>query len=448
MGTELANEASGAGERRRTAGTPGLLGWALYDWANSSFPTVITTFVFAAYFTRQVAVDAATGSAQWGNALSISGLFVAFGGPILGGIGDQAGRRKPWILAFTLLCVTATGMLWWVRPVPECALMALVLVVVATIASEFAAIFYNAMLPDLAPPDRLGRWSGWAWGLGYAGGLSCLVLSMLAFVRGEGAWIELDRSAAQHVRVTFLLVAGWYIVFSLPLFLVTPDVPSVNKSLGRAVRDGLRQFMDSVRHVRRYAPIVRFLIARMIYIDGLATVFAFGGVFAAGTFEMTEQQVISFGIALNVTAGLGAVSFAWVDDRIGGKRTILFSLAGLMVATTAMLLARSLVLFWVFGLLLGIFVGPVQAASRSLLARMAPPELCNEMFGLYAFSGKATSFLGPLVVGQLTWLFDSQRIGLSALLLFFAVGFLLMLGVPAATGNPGGGPQEARPDEP
>lgn len=421
---------------QRTRSTPvskaGLVSWALYDWANSAFAAVITTFVFAAYFTRQVAENETLGSAQWGYMLSIAGLAIAIGGPILGAVADQGGRRKPWIILFTLLCVTATALLWLVKPAPGYAWLALLLVGLGTLGSEFAFIFYNAMLPGLAGPKYVGRWSGWGWSIGYAGGVVCLIIALLAFIQGGNHWFGLDPASAEPVRATFPLVSVWYLLFAIPLFLITPDTRGTGKSLWRAVRDGMRQLYDSIRHVRRYSHIVRFLIARMFYIDGLATLFAFGGVYAAGTFDMNEQEILLFGITLNITAGLGAAAFAWVDDWIGSKQTILLSLTGLILLATVVLVVETSTLFWSFGLLLGIFVGPAQAASRSYLARAAPESLRNEMFGLFALSGKVTSFLGPLLVGWGTYLSGSQRIGMSTIVIFFLIGFILMLTVPSA----------------
>lgn len=418
-----------------------LFSWAMYDWANSAFATLIQTFVFAAYFTRSVAENEMVGTAQWGNIVGVAGLLVAVGGPILGAIADQNGSRKPWLLSFTLLCVIATGLLWLVEPTPDDVWLALWLVGVGTLGAEFATVFYNAMLPGLAGSHYIGRWSGWAWSLGYVGGLACLGIALLGFV-GDQAWLTLPRESAEHVRATFLLTAGWYLVFSLPLFLLTPDEPPKGKRLTQAAVEGIRQLRDSLRNVRRYGNIVRFLIARMIYIDGLATLFAFGGVYAAGTFGMTAQQVLLFGILLNVTAGLGAAAFAWIDDWIGSKKTILIALTGLIVSGTIVLLVESHKAFWLTGMMLGIFVGPVQAASRSFLGRAAPLALRTEMFGLFAFSGKATAFAGPLLVGWITYMTGSQRIGMSTIVVFFLVGLLLMLTVSAARPNESDSPAQ------
>jgi len=407
----------------------GMFSWAMYDWANSAFPTVIQTFVFAAYFTRQIAVNETVGSAQWGNTVSIAGVIIAVTGPILGAVADQGGRRKPWILGFTILCVLATGMLWFVKPSNDYLLLALVMVALGTIGSEFSFVFYNAMLPNLVPKSRMGRWSGWAWGLGYAGGLVCLVVALFAFVMPDHPLFGLERASAEHVRAVFVLVSVWYLVFSLPLFLVTPDVPGTGKKMKVAVKDGLKQLKRSIQNVRKYRHIIRYLVARMIYIDGLTTIFSFGGIYAAGTFDMTEQDVLMFGIALNVTAGLGAAGFAWIDDWLGSRKTILISLAGLALSTTSILLVDSNLMFWILGMILGIFVGPAQAASRTFMARLAPKDLENEMFGLFALSGKVTAFLAPLLVGWVTYFTASQRIGMSVIVVFLIIGFVLMLSV-------------------
>jgi len=427
MTEAVSSRGTAAGSSR--AGRRALISWALYDWANSAFSTLITTFVFAAYFTRQVAADETSGTTLWGNAIAAAGLLVAVGGPILGAVADQGGPRRGLLAAFTLLAVAATALLWFVRPDTAYVPLALLLVAVGTLGAELAAVLYNALLPVLAPASRIGRWSGWGWGLGYLGGLSCLALALFGFVRAD-AWLDLPRDQAQYVRATFLLTAAWFLVFALPLLSLNIERHAPRKPLGRAVRDGLAQLTRTLRQVRHYAVILRFLIARMLYVDGLATLFVFGGVYAAGTFEMSEQDVLLFGIVLNVTAAAGAVLFAWLDDLRGPRATLLLALSGLILLGTAVLLVQSQTWFWVLGAGLGVFVGPAQAAGRSWLARAAPPELRSELFGLFALSGKATAFAGPLLVGWVTWLADSQRVGMGVIIVFFALGLAMLLTVP------------------
>ena len=422
----LQSSLPGAPENKRA-----LWSWALYDWANSAFFTIILTFVFAQYFSVSVIQDEVAGTRAWGNIVGIAGVVIAILAPILGAIADQSGRRKPWLISFTLLCVVSSAMLWTVTPDQSQFWTAALWVGLGTLGAEFAFIFYNSMLPDLARPERTGRWSGWAWGLGYVGGIASLVVALYGFIEADGTFFNLDRDAAEHVRATFVLVAVWYLVFALPAFFFIPDRPSTGLSLGAATRAGLAQLKQSIAHVRQYRDIVRFLIARMLYTDGLATIFTFGGVYAAGTFNMSPTEVLQFAIALNVTAGLGALGFAWIDDALGGRNTILLSLLGLGCSAFAILVVDGATAFWIWGMILGIFVGPLQSASRSHLARVAPPHLQTQMFGLFAFSGKATAFAGPLLVGWVTSVTDSQRWGMSTILLFLLIGFVLMLKVPA-----------------
>ncbi len=411
------------------ASSKGLFSWALYDWANSSYFVIIQTFIFAAYFTKTIAENVEIGTAQWGNMISIAGIVIAIGAPIFGAIADQAGKRKPWIAFFTVMCVIGCGILWFAKPDPSSLWLALSMGFLATIGAEFAFIFYSAMLPDLVPPHKLGRWSGWGWGLGYAGGLACLLVALYAFIQTNGAWLGLDPEQSEPVRATFVLTAIWYSLFSLPLFFKTPDTPSTNKKIGASVKDGFSQLKVSIKQLKEYKNIVRFLVARMFYNDAIVTIFAMGGVYAAGTFDMDEQDILLFGIGLNVTAGLGAFGFAWLDDISGSKFTINASILGLVIPLIALIVVKSVFWFIIWGLILGIFVGPIQAASRSFMARISPPDLTNQMFGLLALSGKVTSFIGPFLVGFLTVQFGSQRIGMTSILLMLLIGFVLMFTV-------------------
>lgn len=407
----------------------GMWSWAMFDWANSAFFVIIQTFVFAAYFQRSIAADAISGTEQWGNMVSAAGLLIAFTAPILGAIADRSGRRKPWIAAFSLMSIVASFLLWYAEPSTEFLIYALVVTFIATVGAEYAFIFYNAMLPDLVPPSYMGRWSGWSWAMGFAGGIVCLLGALYLFIESGGAWLGLNTETLEHIRATFVFTAVWYLVFSIPMFLRTPDVPNNNLPVGQAIREGILQLKNSIKEARNYANIYRFLLARMIYNDAVILIYAFGGIYAAGTFGMDESQIIIFGIGLNVTAAIGAVGFSWMDDRSGSKKTILASLIGLIIPVTAILFVEDIFWFWIWGLMLGVFFGPVQAASRTLMGRLAPEDKRTEMFGLFAFSGKATAFIGPKLLGWVTVLFASQRIGMSVVLVLLALGFLLMLRV-------------------
>ena len=401
--------------------------WCLFDWANSPFPTVIITFVFSAYFTQAIVGDPVRGAALWGYAMAASAFAVAVLGPLCGAIADAAGRRKPWLLACTAITVFGGAALWFATPDPSSALWALVCVAVANAGFELGMVFYNAMLPGLAARGRLGRLSGWGWALGYAGGLACLVIALFGFVQADPPPFGLDAAAAEPVRAVAPLAVLWFVVFGWPLFAMVPDNPSSALGAGEAIRRGLGQLWNTLRQIRGQGPVLRFLIARMFFIDGLNTVFAFGGIYAAGTFGMALPEVILFGIALNVSAGLGAFAFAWIDDWIGAKRTLVISVSGLLLGVAGGVLAPSGPWFWAAGLVLGIFIGPTQSASRSMMARLSPPGRETEMFGLFALSGRATAFAGPLLVGWTTLAFDSQRAGMATILVFLAVGLALLL---------------------
>ncbi len=425
------------GPAPRDPAARGVIGWCLYDWAASAFNTVIGTFVFSVYFARGIYGDETQGSAVWGYAIALSGIAVAVLSPVLGAVADRAGRRKPWLAAFLLVTVAGTALLWQAEPRREDIAFALACVVVASIAFELANVFYNAMLRGVAPEPWLGRISGWGWGIGYLGGLACLAAALFGLVRPEPPPFGLDPDAAEPVRATALLVAAWVAVFALPLFLFAPDEPASGIPLGRAVREGLGTLARTAREIRRYGNVVRYLVASALYRDGLATLFAVGGLYAAGTFGMSFEQILIFAIGLNLSAGLGAGAFAFLDDAAGSKRTVLAALAGLIGFGVPLLLVTEASTFMLLALGLGLFVGPAQAASRSLMARLAPAGMQAEMFGLYALTGKAITFLGPLLFGLATDIFDSQRAGMSTILLFFLAGGALLLTVrePARAGS-------------
>jgi UMF1 family MFS transporter len=400
--------------------------WALYDWANSAFPAVVSTFVIAAYFTKGIAPDPATGQAQWGWMQTLAGLAIAVLSPLLGAVADAGGRRRRMLGACTAVMVVATAGLWFARPDPAFTLWALLCVGVATVAFELGTVFYNSLLPQVARPAEIGRVSGLAWGLGYAGGLGCLVVALLLLVRPDPSPLGLDRGSAEHVRATALLVALWVTLFAWPVLLALPDPPGAKPGWTVAARAGMAEILGVLRRLPRNPVMARFLLARLFYTDGLNTLFAFGAIYAAGVFSMGFEEILVFGIALNVTAGLGAAGFGLLEDRLGSQRTVLVALLALVLLSGGLLVAVGKPAFWALALCLGVFIGPAQAASRTLMARLAPPAEVAAYFGLFALSGRVTGFLGPAALAAVTALTGSQRAGMATVVVFLALGAAIL----------------------
>ena len=396
--------------------------WCLYDWANSAFTTLVVTFIYAAYFASAFADDPGRGTALWSRGVAVSALLIAALAPVAGALADRGGRRKYLILS-SLVCAAGTAALAFVRPdQPYAVVTALGLFVAANVAFELGLVFYNAFLPAIAPPDRIGRISGYGWGLGYGGGLAALAAALVVFVP-ETPRFGIPTAEGFNLRATNLLVAVWFLVFAIPAFALLKDESAPGGGVG--VRRAFADLAATVRSLRQYRQVGRFLLARLLYNDGLVTIFAFGGIYAVGTFGFSFEELVTFGIVLNVGAGLGALAFGFVDDRIGGKATIGLSVAALAAATVLGALAPTRAWFWVSAVVVGVFIGPNQSASRSLMARFVPAKHESEFFGFFAFSGKVTSFLGPALLGVLSDLY-SQRVGVASLLIFFVLGGLLL----------------------
>ena len=406
--------------RRRT-----VYSWAMYDFANSPFTTMVVTFIYAAYFTMAIAPDELTGTVLWSRGITATALIVALLSPFMGALADRGGYRRLFLLISTVVCILGSVMLY--GPQRGDIAQALLWFVVANIAFEMANVFYNAYLPEITPQKRIGWVSGFGWSMGYVGGLVAMVIALVGFVNPEVPWFGLTKEVDQHIRATNLLVAGWFAVFSVPMFLWVKGGSSRTKEPLRSVAGAAwTQLAGTLREIRRYRQVVRLLLARLIYNDGLVTVFAFGGIYAVGTFGFTLEEVVMFGIVLNLAAGIGAFALGYADDALGGKRTIQISLVGLIVATLLAVTATSKLGFWIAGIGIGLLIGPNQAASRSLMGRFTPREKETQFFGFYAFSGKATAFIGPLFVGIMTEQFQSQRAGIWVVLVLFVVGALLL----------------------
>lgn len=399
-----------------------LLSWILYDLASSAYFVIIQTFLFASYFTSRVASDKTTGVTLWGLTLSLAGLLIALLGPLLGTLADKVGSRKGWLATFTILVATAVFFMWWVKPDPTYTFLALVLLLISTCSAEFAFIFYNAELSDLTEQKSIGKWSGWGWALGYIGGVISLLCCLFLFINEPPLIPALDPSQAQDIRATFLFVFFWYLIFSFPLLYL---LPKESKKPSKTI---LKDSFSDLKHLLQSNPrtLFQFLLARMIYTDALISLFAFGGVYAATTFHLSEQQLLLYAITLNLSAGLGAFAFSFLDDTIGSKNMISIALAGLIVTGSTALTMHTYTHFWLATLLMSLFIGPAQSSSRAYLAKKAPHHSRRQYFGLFALSGKATAFLGPLSISLITYTTGSLRLGMSSIIVFLIVGFLLM----------------------
>ncbi|HYF06333.1 MAG TPA: MFS transporter [Acetobacteraceae bacterium] len=425
-----AGEAATPGERGAAPSRRAAFAWAFYDWANSAFPTVVSTFVIATYFADAIAPTPAEGQAQWAFMQSLAGVAIAILSPVLGAVADAGGRRRLMLALCTVGVSVTTAGLWWAEPNPSFAFWALLCVGLGTVAFEVGNVFYNSMLLQVATPDRYGRLSGLAWGLGYAGGLTCLTVALFLFVWPNPSPLGLDRAQAEHVRAVALLVAAWVLVFGWPVLLALPDPPgALRPPLRQAARRGLVEVVALIRTLSWRTPLARFMAARLFYTDGLNTLFILGGIYAAGVFGFTYEETLLFGIAINVTAGLGAAAFGLVEDRIGSRRTVVIALGAIMAIGIGLLVAEGKPAFWILALLIGVFFGPAQAASRTLMAKMVPAGEASAHFGLFALSGRVTGFLGPAVLGAVTAATSSQRAGMATVVVFLGIGLALLLTV-------------------
>ncbi|MGC6469937.1 MAG: MFS transporter [Flavobacteriales bacterium] len=419
--------------------------WALYDFANSSFTTIVVTFIYGTYFTQSIALNEIDGTQWWSWAISITAIVVALLSPFLGAFADASNNRKKVMWFSTVGCVMATSLLFF--PTQGQVYFALIIFVCANILFEIGTVFSNAYLPDLASKSKLGKVSGLAWGMGYLGGLLALVLALLLLVQTDSPIFGFEILNGENIRATNFLVSIWFLVFSLPFFLFINENSKAKPrpSISQMMNDSLSRLQSTFKSITSYKTICKFLLARLIYNDALVTIFAFGGIYAANTVGFSFEEIIILGIILNVLAGLGAFVFGYLEDYWGSKKVINWSIIGLSLACVIAILSPELpgllslvfggdsipnwfspkFLFWCSAVLIGVFSGPNQSSSRSLMSSLTPSEKKNEFFGFYAFSGKATAFIGPLLFGLATSQFGTQQAGLIVVVFLFLVGFLV-----------------------
>lgn len=418
--------------------------WALWDWGTQPFNTVILTFIYVALFlttdTFLAPEIAALGDGDplyergladlasnlgWG--ITAAGILIMLLAPVLGQRADAAGRQKLWLGVFTGLLLASMLGLWFVVGDPAFFWLGVGLIAAGTVFSEIAGVNYNAMLISVATPKTIGKVSGLGWGFGYIGGIVALVLVVVFYMSD---WFGLDDGAGMPFRIIAIACAVWGVLFVIPLFLNVPDPGSAKKE--RQVNFFASYVVlvkDIIRLYRETRPTFWFLLASAVFRDGLAGVFAFGAVIAAQVFRFGFLDLVIFGIAANLIAGVSTILAGRFDDRFGAKAVILTALGGIVLAGAVVFFAHGggTIVFWIFGLILCAFVGPAQAASRSFLARVTPAGREGEVFGLYATTGRAASWMSSLLWASFIAIGGATYWGILGIILVVAVGFVLLL---------------------
>ena len=442
----------------------GLWGWIAFDWAAQPFFTLVTSFIFAPYVVSRMVENPAYGQAMWGYGIAAAGVIIAIGAPVLGAIADNTGQRKKWILMFAVFKIIAVTALWFAKPGSEI-VWVIALFVIATVAAEFSAMFNDSMLPTLVKQKDMGALSNKAWGLGYIGGLILLILMVLFIAAdtetgltrlGYEPLFGLSPKNAEADRLTGPVAAIWYCLFIIPLMLFTPDQKKM-MSLKKATRKGINNLRNTIHELKRCPGVARFLVARMIYYDGVAAIATLGGTFAAATFKWQTAEIGVFGIIINITAIIGCLVSVKLDKKFGSKWVVMTAIIMLIIATTGiastsqtstlfglfefdtnndvgnntgLFATKAEQIFVCYGLIIGLAIGPAQASSRSYLAQSIPPQEAGKYFGLYTLVGQATSFVAPFTVATVTLWTQSPRAGMATLLIFFVVGLAILKNTP------------------
>lgn len=413
-----------------------VLAWSLWDWGSAAFNAVVTTFVFAVYLTGEAFGDEDVIAAQLGWALAIAGFLIAVLAPVTGARSDSSGRRKFWLGVNTFIVVGLTVGMFFVQPSPEYLLLGLVLLAAGNVFFELAGVSYNAMLAQVSTPRTIGKVSGFGWGMGYLGGIVLLLIVYFGFISPEVGLFGVTGEDGLDVRVTMLVAAAWFGLFALPVLLRVPEYRAPDAA-SRPRVGFLQSYVelghDVARLWRTSRQTVYFLVASAIFRDGLAGVFTFGGVLAASAFGFSAGEVIIFAIAANVVAGIATISVGVLDDRLGAKPVIVTALVGLIISGSLVFLLHDggQIVFWTAGLALCLFVGPAQSASRTFLARIIPAGREGEVFGLYATTGRAASFLAPTAFALMVTLFGETYWGILGIVFVLLVGLVLLLPVTA-----------------
>ena len=429
MASTLTPPGSGTGSGNRLR----IFNWALWDWGSASFNAVIITFVFAPYLTKSVAATEEAGSSALGWSMAAASFVIAFIAPAAGTRADAGGRHRLWLGVHTGIVVLTMFGLFFVRDSPDYLWLGLLLLAVGSVFFEFAEVSYNGIMVRITTPDNVGKVSGFGWGMGYVGGLVLLVILLVLVIQPQVGFLGASDEEGLRFRIVAVLSAVWFAIFAIPVLFSAPGAKVKGTSGGHPIRAFIADYAALVRRLIRMwsteHQTLRFFIASAVFRDGLAAIFSFAGVLAAGSYGFSASEIIILGVAANVAAGAGAMIAGWFDDRLGPKPVIIAGLSVIILGGLPILFSAEAAVFWVCALILSFCVGPVQASSRSFLARITPPESAGENFGLYATTGRAVSFLGPAMFALAIQIFGFQRAGTLGILIVLAVGLALIIPV-------------------
>jgi UMF1 family MFS transporter len=402
-----------------------LFNFALYDFANSAFTTIIITFIFSTYFAKQIAPNPVLGQSYWGWAIGITGILVALIGPLIGSFADKKNCTEFFIKLFTIICIILTSFLWFSKPSEKYLLYTLIIVALANFFYELSLIFYNSILKKISSSKNLGKSSGFGFALGYIGGILILIVCIKIFIDNDTLPFGLTKENSENIRATSIVVALWYLIFSIPFLF----------SLKKEIKNKIDRSSNSIKKIKNLIwnkglnNLGKFLLARMLYADGLNAIIIMGGIFAVGVFNLEIKDLLVLSVLMNITAFIGAIIGGYANDKFTSKSVIIFSLLGLIFSSAIILFIKTKLFFLIFASINGLFIGPIQSASRVFITKSIDKNNQASGFGLFALSGKLTSFIGPLLVSTLTYISNSQRIGFSAAIILLLIGLLILLKV-------------------
>ena len=451
------------------AGTPaasplGYFSWTFGQGARDPYYIMVIIYIFYPYFSNHVVGDPVQGQALIGYITAAAGFMLAIIAPFLGAIADKDGRRKPWLVGTVAVMTLGAFCLWFVEPAGQGLNLTLTLIILFTIKVCFTVseVFHNAMLPSIAPVDRVGVISGLAFSLGNVGGLLLMLFVLFAFAMpGTQPWAFLpdaplfgiDQASHEHDRIVGPIAGAWMLLLTLPVLLYTPDGKASPLPMVQLAKEGMRDVLQTLRHVRHYANVAKYLLARMFFIDGMVGVLTFGGVYASGTFGWDTTTLLIFGLCTSASAMIGAYVGGRLDASVGSIKALQIAIGtSSVVLLTLVSVQPDTVLYVVhvgsepvwnspyFATLPEIFYFCTNqvfamffvtglSASRTLMAKISPPEMATQFFGLFALSATVTAFLAPLLVATATDLFESQRIGFGSLAILMIIGAVLLLKV-------------------